>query len=597
MEDYVEDYKYNNCFWKNTKLLYEHAERKFQEYMSVGDMFGRMADAINTLCSSLGTIENLLVDTDETYSTRFKGIQELLIIIKQITEKFRYLYNNVHKISEEIHEKKFAYESKKNVLDMCEDYHKSYESKLKDLDIKKKNYTEAINKAVELFLQLKINGKLKKKENTELKNRKENILKKKAEYKKQVDEVEKCRVDYMEVQGNIFAAEEELERDCTNDFKKYLLIFIGNCQNFFKNFELQEAEKQIIDNIDGVKDNKEFAERNKTLMTGPKRNLYKEYSQDVNYYTEHFDFIKSKLKGKNATESREFTNMLTHSVTEFLGEIIKEEPDVIHQKIEEIAKKLKENEVVTDEDFKYIIDRFNDRFKQFKDWKEKKVGDQDFKKVGKDWDERFCYMHTFLKYFNKTRVGNKELTPKNFDYLCESMKLILTLNDSEDVDYSLCDLVVILSFTFYMLDKNAKNGKKYVNEVIKNCAITQKQGFWVGLTRYELNEEIQQQEKVEDTLKEGNISLQKLNNSIIAKLMSVTYNIMQYIIKSETFNRIVYDIFKYCKISHDSRETVVEMMDAQIQGENLKHLVLDKKLLLKADKNDTNCTPDGETKG
>ena len=85
----------------------------------------------------------------------------------------------------------------------------------------------------------------------------------------------------------------------------------------------------------------------------------------------------------------------------------------------------------------------------------------------------------------------------------------------------------------------------------------QRQGFWVGLTRYELNEEIQQQEKVEDTLKEGNISLQKLNNSIIAKLMSVTYNIMQYIIKSETFNRIVYDIFKYCKISHDSRDKVL----------------------------------------
>ena len=593
MEDYVEDYKYNNCFWKNSKLLYDHAEKKFQEYMSVGDMFGKMASAIDVLCKSLISIRELLKDTDETYSTRFKGIQELLCIINQIENKFRQLYNNVNKISCEIHEKKFSYESKKGALDMCENYHKSYESKLKDLNNKKKNYTEAINKAVELYLQLKLNNKLKKKENTELANRKANISKKKLEYKKQVEEVEKCRVDYMEVQGNIFASEEELERDCTNEFKKYLLLFVQHCKNFFKDFELSEGEKQIIDNIDGSKDNKEFAERNKTLMTGPKRNLFKEYSQDLNYYTEHFDFIKSKLKGKNPAEIREFNNTITHDVTEFLSDVIKEEPDVIHQKIEEIAKNLKENRL-TYQEYQYLEGQFKKRFEQFKEWKDKKVGDQDFRKVGKDWDERFCYMHTFLRYFNKTRVGNKELNETNFNYLCDSIKVILALNDNEDVDYSLCDLVVILSSTFYMSDPKAKNGKKYLNEVIKTCPIMQRQGFWVGLTRYELNEEIQQQDKIEDTLKEGNISAQKLNNSIIAKLMSVTYNIMQFIIDSGMFNRIVYDIFKYCKINPENRETVVEMMEAQIQGENLK-LKLNKDILLKSEKDDH--TPNGETKG
>ena len=39
MEDYVEDYKYNNCFWKKSGVLYNHAELKFKEYMSVGEMF------------------------------------------------------------------------------------------------------------------------------------------------------------------------------------------------------------------------------------------------------------------------------------------------------------------------------------------------------------------------------------------------------------------------------------------------------------------------------------------------------------------------------------------------------------------------------
>ena len=46
-------------------------------------------------------------------------------------------------------------------------------------------------------------------------------------------------------------------------------------------------------------------------------------------------------------------------------------------------------------------------------WKEEKVGNQDYRKVGKIWDERFCYMHTFLGYFNKTRVESKEFKNNN----------------------------------------------------------------------------------------------------------------------------------------------------------------------------------------
>ena len=587
MEDYVEDYKYNNCFWKNSKLLYDHSEKKFQQYMSVGEIFNNMAKSLNTFCNDLDTVPDLLKDSDDNSSTRFKGIQELLIIIKQTNTKFKDFYGHLSKIASLILEKRFAYNSKKEALDMCENYEKVYNTKLKDLKNKKKSYTEAINKAVELFLTAKFNNKLKSK-SAELKNKKETIIKRKTEYKKQIDEVEKCRVDYMEVQGNIFASIEELERECTNEFKKYLKQFVKVCKDFFKSFEITAGEEQIIEEIDGDRDNKVFAEKNKSLMTGPKRNLYKEYSQDLNYYAEHFDIVKDKLKKKSPQEVREINNKITQDINEFLSDIIKEEPDQIHAKIQEIAKNLKENKL-TEQEYNYLDRKFQERYDQFKKWKNDKVGDQDFRKVGKEWDDRFCYMHTFLGYFNKTRVGNKELNPTNFEYLCNAMKKILQLNDNEDADYSLCDLVVILSSTFYKNDPKGKNGKKYLNEIIKHCPIMQRQGFWVGLTRFELNEEIQQQEKIEDTLKEGNISEDKLKNSVIAKLMSVTYNIIQFVIDSGLFNRIVCDIFKYCKINADSREVVVSMMEAQIEGEGLTHLKLDKELLLKPEKDEVVC--------
>ena len=135
-----------------------------------------------------------------------------------------------------------------------------------------------------------------------------------------------------------------------------------------------------------------------------------------------------------------------------------------------------------------------------------------------------------------------------------------------------------------MKSPNNKNGKKFVNEVIKNTSIMQKQGFWVGLTKFELNEEIQHQKKEEETLKEDTISEEKITNSIIAKLMSVCFNILQFVADSNTFNRIIFDIFKYCKINEKSRESVVEMIQAQIEVENLTYIRLDKKIIFGKDK-------------
>ena len=151
---------------------------------------------------------------------------------------------------------------------------------------------------------------------------------------------------------------------------------------------------------------------------------------------------------------------------------------------------------------------------------------------------------------------------------------------NEDIDYSLCDLVVILSSTFYMVDESKKSGKKYINEVIKNCPIMQKHGFWVGLTKFELNQEIQQQKTELDTLSEVTMPSEKLNNSIVAKLMSVSYNLMQFIKDSTVFNKVVYDIFKHCKINKDNRNMIVTMMEQQIQSENLTYITLDKDLIL-----------------
>ena len=533
------------------------------------------SNIFNYFYDEINKIPSLYKRPDDEKSTRYNGIKVLINYIKKMSDNIKILKFELEKISKNIFEKELAYESKKGAMDMCEKDHKNYKDALTKLKTNKESYFDSINKAIEIYLVSKLKGKDKKINQKNLND----IENKRKEYKAQIEKVEEIRVTYMKIQGNIFASEEELERECTNELKAYINKFVKAMETFRNNIVLNDQDKEIINAIDGDTDNKQFAEKNKSLMTGPKRNLFKEYSQDLNYYMEKFECLKKEIKNKSGADLRQFQNKISQDVTHFLSTIIKEEPNQIHNKILEIAKKIKENKC-TQTDYQYVENKFQERFDQFVKWKKENVGNQDFKKVGVEWDERYCYMHTFLGYFNKTRVESKELDTENFNYLCQAINKILSLNENEDVDYSLCDLVVILSSTFYTKDPQSKSGKKYINEVIRHSSIMQRQGFWVGLTKYELNEEIQLQKKEEETLNEDNISQDKLSNSVSAKLMSVSFNIMQFVTDSKSFNRIIFDIFKYCKINKENKEIVVGMMEAQIEAENLTHIKLDKDMLL-----------------
>ena len=94
-----------------------------------------------------------------------------------------------------------------------------------------------------------------------------------------------------------------------------------------------------------------------------------------------------------------------------------------------MQKILKENKL-SSLDFEYLILQFQKRFDRFKKWKKEVVQDQNYWKIGKEWEERFCYMYIFLGYFNKTREReeNNELNKASFDYLTKAMQKILELN-------------------------------------------------------------------------------------------------------------------------------------------------------------------------
>ena len=414
MEDYVEDYKYNNCFWKKSGVLYSHSDSKYDEFMSIGTIFQKLKPKIFEFSEFLGTIDKYYKKPDEPNYSRGDGIQVILSSIKRIKDELVKLSEVIEELSGKILEKKDTYESKKPAAKMCDEAFKKFDSELAKLKGIRKSYVDSINKVVESHLNQKYSKKGENsKAKAELQAKMKILEKKKLEYKTVLENVESYRADYMEEQGNIFAVKEELERESTDELKSYFQTYIKSLNSLSASFQFSDEELKIIENMNGDYDCKKFAENNKSLMTGPGRNEYREYAVDLNYYTEHFEIIKSKLKGKSPTEQREFQREVLNEINTILGDLIKEEKTETIHKIEEYAKDLKENKL-SSEGFKYLIDKFNEGYNSFMKWKEEKVQGQEHKKVGKEWDERFIYMFTFLKYFNRKRIDSKELNEENY---------------------------------------------------------------------------------------------------------------------------------------------------------------------------------------
>ena len=371
MEDYVEEYKYSDCFWQKANILYDYAENKFKQFLSIAWILKKISKSILILVENLKAIDQSYAKPKWPNYTREDGIDAFFSSINIVNNELTRLAKSLVKIADQIDIQKDSYTSQKEPMKMCEEANQKYKEHISKLCNIKSSYFDSINKYVEVYLKSKYGKKGESnKLKHELENKKKIVEAKKKEYKEEIDEVEKLRLDYMAQQGNIFAVKQVFETECTQELKIHIQECVKIFEDFFKNFKLSEKDKKAIENIDGEKDTKDFAKNNRSFVTGPKRNLYKEYPIDLNYYVENFDIIKSKLKNKNQKEQRDIKKQISTDITNFLEPIIQEEPDQINKIVEQVAKDIKEN-CLDQKDFDYLIQKFQDNYDSFNKWKEK----------------------------------------------------------------------------------------------------------------------------------------------------------------------------------------------------------------------------------
>ena len=630
MENYIPDYSYENCFWDNVDFLYNHSNLKYNEYSSLGDLNSNIAKCIDRFCESLNLAKNDYKPYEKNdNSSRGKAIIKTLDFIDKIINNLKKLSENLRKLSKKIDEKKCSYDSKKDIKAMCGDAFKKYEDSLKELSTKKSVYYESINQTIEQYLNNKYKLKNKDSKNS-LEIKIENLNKKKKSYKEQIIKTETNRIEYIELQRNIFSSDEEFERDCTNEIK----IYLKNIISFYDDFlEKTIIDKEIIDEIekiDGIRDNQIFAAKNRTIMSCPSRIEFIEYNQDIDTYS-NLEVVKNQFKNKKKEEYKSIQNKISDDVKKFLIKTLKNTRDENYLKIEEIVNNLINNNL-SEEDYNYLIEQFQKSYDDFKKWVKENVGELEFKKVGEKYDNRFLNMQLFLDAFNKARMHNKDLNKNNFIFFTQAMDKILSYNDNEDIDYKLCELLITLSATFYTVEKkDDKEIKIYATEFVKKNPLIQKVGFWVGLTKFELSEEMlkdkdKDKAKSKENTKENNlnkineffnninINLAKLslikrrkskdnkenkehreikdnnkvnekitNKNFIAKIMSICYNLIQFIMESDTLNSILVNIFRNFKINKENREMVIGMMNCHIESEGNKNLKINEEMLMNCD--------------
>ena len=620
--EFLQKYHYSNSFWENSDVLFNHSRNRMKEYEQFSDKIVNISKIINNFSDSLlnASIPEENPEKDDYISTRTNAISCYLKFINKLALLLKSLYKNYEGVASVMKDKMDAYKSRDQFEIICNNNFDNYKTQLNKVNKCKQAYKESAESLVESFLNFKY--KDAKYEN-EINSKKELMYKKENEYKAEVKKCEDIRNDYINIQRQILDDEETFDYSSSEALKDNLIKLMNFHKDFIFNCKASKELIEAIANIDGHKDIQEFSVKNSDIISYPPGTTFSVYNQNLELYL-NFEVIKNILKTKNEIEQRDFKRELSVEVTKFLGDILTKNSEK-KQKVErfaEIANNIL-NKKSNEEECNFVIKEFENCSNNSINPNRKLSGDKKDITIG-GWDNEFDAIHAFLNIFNKLRQFNKKMEKENFDYFVKINEKIIELIDSDDkekhknkyreekeIDYNLCDLLLILSSTFYMTEqKEGKEEKIYVYQKIKHCKLFQKYEFWVNIVKSQLSEQIiaeKMSEEIEDkkdkkekkkkksllsnikvfrkrssnTETETKVdNLDKYNQLIMAKLMSIGFNIIQFVSNSLILNQALYNIFRFYKLSTPNRVNVIEMLKIQIVSEGNDNLKLDEDLLL-----------------
>ena len=522
-----ENYFYPKNFWQNFGVLYNHIKKKEKEFTNLLYIFTKLSTIINEYSNS---IQDLLYDNFKISNdcTTTKGINILLNQLKEESLLYKKLFQEIQdKIINDLNLK--CYQSIKNGKNSLKNkfiFTKIFEENLNRVISKKSNYHLCVYQSLRQKLDLEAkksilneqkDEKQIKSETKKLKEYIENAKKARNLYKEQLIECEKHRIQYIKEMENIYKIFEDNDKQMLNSIKNSLLTY-NNIKINMNNQILELLQKNLNDNFNKInpeEDHINFINNNKGVGAPPLEIKFIEYSSDL------------------PVDSFEIQNLDKNIIIQITKQFLNNEYHNLDIKLESKENNTIKNYCINIWEKKFKISNMNDLLNQFED---KKLNCLNLSN---------CLF--FLNFFNNLRVeGNFILNDETFNILCEIFNKIINLcynseDDKDNINFEIFGKIMVLSQTYYKLDPNDLNEKIFLKDEIKKNSVFQENNFWVGLTKFYINSNFQNQNgDIHNCIVEINESNKYFLNSIIeAKVSTIIFNMNSYNVEKKKISDII----------------------------------------------------------
>ena len=168
----------------------------------------------------------------------------------------------------------------------------------------------------------------------------------------------------------------------------------------------------------------------------------------------------------------------------------------------------------------------------------------------------------FLHKLNDYRTASLfELREKDYQTLTELFSFLIDISRKEK-DYHCVEMSIILSKTYYKLDKD--NKKIYIQNIIKNNEYFKTKDFWEELLIYSISKEIIRSKKRDEEENENQLN-EKNANIVFSQLLSLIDNMFDFEVEGEMIKQIIEPRIEYYKVEEKFRKTINEYIENKLK--------------------------------
>lgn len=175
------------------------------------------------------------------------------------------------------------------------------------------------------------------------------------------------------------------------------------------------------------------------------------------------------------------------------------------------------------------------------------------------------YRFDFLKILNLFRAqGNCEMPPKEFEI---TKKIFLFIADKikEETDVLSAKLILILSQTFYVKEKEEKI---YIFKYLKNHDMLSNLDVWSQYLNEMIEEDLNRSNinEIPDEDSKDTDKLSIINNVLLAHMLTFCHNMIEFGMKEENIKRIIEPVLTKYRVKEDSLKQINDLLENEIKG-------------------------------